>query len=216
MFDILTPVRKLGSLYNLPRLLTSAALTLATLAHTAQAVTVDGDTVLDISEYERTLRALDNSSVTLLSGGEVGVARVLDDASLIVSGGRIGTLGLWDNATVTINGGSIGTAFAQGNSTLVLNNIEQLDNLIIRDTGHVQILGDDVQYDGQFLTGEWENGNAFSFRTYNLTGVSSNGLPGYLSVNSPSQVPLPATAFLFSAALIGLGLIGRKRDMGLH
>lgn len=182
----------------------------------AAAISVSGTQVADITDYEVYVGARGDSTVNVYEGADIGFASFSGGATLNMLGGDIGLLRVRGDSSAAISGGSITTLRASGNSTLLLSNIDSLEKLYLMNSAQIELIATGVEFDGSYLQGYWDNGNAFSFATTNWTGVITNGLPGFMSVSQPAAIPLPRSAWLFSSAVIGVGLVGRSRKLGMH
>ncbi|MEE8057391.1 MAG: hypothetical protein V3T17_06100 [Pseudomonadales bacterium] len=153
------------------------------MAPVASAEYVSSDDVLNIGDYERFVLARQQSSVNVELGGELVSATLRDQASINISGGIVNWLSMFDHSSANISSASVSTIWAAGHSVLVLDGVSNLERLILGDSSHVNIIGSDIQFNGDYLTGYWSDGSHFNIRTYNRTGVMTNGLPGYITVN---------------------------------
>jgi hypothetical protein len=167
--------------------------------------------VLDVTEFERSVFALDQSVVNMGFGAEVNNVFLKDQSTLNINGGLVKRLSLWGDASLEVASGTISALSAFGDSRLKLSNVQGLDFLMLNGNAQVEIAANDVAFDGEFLSGQWGDGSYFNIKTFNRTGVQANGLPGYMTLSSPAAVPIPAAGWLFSSAFLGLVLIGRTR-----
>ncbi|ARN75384.1 VPLPA-CTERM sorting domain-containing protein [Oceanicoccus sagamiensis] len=188
-------------------------LVLILLPSLANAVVVKGSNTLTIDDaLEDFLLAKRDSSVDIISGGVLQQAIVRHNATLTVDGGSVDKIVVSGAGQLNVITGSFTRIVAKKDSRVSLSNVANLDRLVLRGNAAIEIMASELEFDGRFLTGVWENGTGFSIRTINRTGVETNGLPGFaFSPVPPTAVPVPATAWLFLSALTGLGLIGRRR-----
>ena len=188
------------------------SLVLLLLTPMVEAAVLNGEDTILITDVERFLSARDQSEVTVGIGGEVGIAFIRDEAQLTMLGGSVDWLSVSGEAQAEVVSGSVSVITVSGNSYLTLDSVSDLSRLVMLGNSQIEIYGSDIQFDGRYLTGYWGDGSYFNVRTNNWTGVPTNGLPGYLTVNSQlSAVPVPAALWLFASALVGLGVVGRRR-----
>src|SRR5262249_33937222 len=98
-------------------------------------------------------------------------------------------------------------------------------NNFITTTTHNTPLGQSLSFtlNGAFSFINNGGGNAFAAAVFTTvsgiacTGISGGGPTGWIGapLGSVSQVPLPPAALLFGTALVGLGVLGRRRKNGL-
>jgi hypothetical protein len=185
---------------------------LALQATLSNAVIVTGDDSLNFSGSANQVIARQQSFVTILPGADVNKVVAREEASLTVLGGSIHNLVIQDNAASTVTLADIFMVNTTGNSRLSLSNLSGLKRLVVEDTSEVEIIGSQFVFDKGYLSGYWANGEAFLIRTVNLTGVGNRkDLPATIIQNDvSSEVPVPAAAWLFASALVGLGALGRR------
>ncbi len=179
---------------------------------------VTGNDYLEISDdSESSLLAKRNSVVDIIDGGVLDKAVARQNAELTIDGGIVNRLVASGYSNVNIISGSFGRVVAKKNSYIILGEVAEISRLVLKGNAIVELMAHDLGFDGRFLTGVWSSGSAFSIRTVNKTGVTTNGLPGFVStytgnvVSPPTAVPVPAAAWMFMSALVGLGLVARKR-----
>ena len=194
---------------------------LALFSSMANAVLVDNRLVVGGSQYlqisddaETSLLAKRNSVVDIIAGGYLEKAVARHNAVLTIDGGSVDHVVASGYSSVNIFSGSFSKITAKKNSSIVLSNLTDLSRLVLKGDAVVDIMASDLDFDGRFLTGVWDNGSAFSIRTVNKTGVTNDNFLGYLlpsDTGGPQAVPVPAAAWMFLSALTGLGLVGRRR-----
>jgi hypothetical protein len=90
--------------------------------------------------------------------------------------------------------------FARGSynkSRAEIHYMEELSWLIVSDESEVQIFGSQFKYEGGHLSGQWSNGEIFSFWALKGQGPSqpplspSNTLPNNIKLINPPSPPLP-------------------------
>ena len=190
-------------------LLGVSATLMAPLSH---ALYINNDEIIDIDGYEFSLWARDNSVGNVLSGGSVKYANIADNATMNVLGGEVYSLSIAEGAQVSISSARVSKIWAFGDSEITLDNVRDLSSLRVFGRTSLEILGTDLQFDGSFLSGFWSDGSYFNIQAYAGNATLINGYSGSFSGhNSASTVPVPASAWLFCSAVVGLGVVGRKR-----
>lgn len=152
----------------------------------------------------------------LLGDGKVDkvVARRDDMADLWE--GSVKTFVTRQHSQVNFYGGDIKRLVGKGDSQLNLFSLDGLKRLVVRGAAKVNLYGSDFDYDGRWLSGQWLNGEAFRFRVVNHTGLELSRVINYvhapINPNPTSEVPVPASFWLFSSALVAMGAVARKRQ----
>lgn len=206
---IITHRAGLSMAAGMKRLLLSVVLSV--IVPVANAAVVLSDDVLNVEWFRFAVSALDQSTVNIGPDATVFNVMAWDDSTVNLNGGSVKGVIAGGNADINANWGSISTIMAFGDSSLTLNNIHGLDFLLMTGNTELEMFANDVAFDGRYLSGSWKDGSAFNIQTFNLTGVTTNGLPGYLTVSAVRAVPVPAAIWLFSSAFFGLALVGRNR-----
>lgn len=192
---------------------TFATMTLAALPLLASAssIVLKDHESRDIASYTDFLRMHDNSSAVLSDGGSIGwSAKIYDNATLTVKGGSLRTLWAKGSSNVTIESGAVKSLFTQHNSEVTLANVQGLKHVYVFGDSLLNIQAKDVETFNNNISGLWDDGSAFSFNVYNFTGTF-DAVPGNVVI---SEVPVPASLWLFSSAVMGLAIIGRRRRLG--
>jgi hypothetical protein len=157
----------------------------------ALASTVGNNDVLDINGADSFVTAYSNSTVNLLPNSDVAF------------------LDLYDNSTANLLGGNLSWLTLHGTSTANLYSSD-LSWLVVGENAKVNIFGYNFSYAFGHLSGNWADGEAFSFWAVNgLAGpLPTNTMPSNINLNA---VPLPASSLLFASSLALLGFGYRKR-----
>ncbi len=146
----------------------------------------------------------------IYSGDTISWLYANDSSALNIYGGDISWLYANDSSTLNISGGDISWLYANNNSQVNITNADDLGWLLVNDNSQVNIFGSNFSYSGGLLSGAWNNGVSFLFWSLEEadlnTGSFGNILPDNVLLHT---VPIPAAAFLFGTALIGL--IGCRR-----
>jgi len=191
----------------------------------AQAVTVRNSDMLSIDYAERFVTGRDYSTINVWDGADISSLRARDfstvnmaggdvnrlvtsgDSNAYVTGGTINTISSWSDSNVSVSNAQVGKVWVLGDSTVSLSNLLGLDQLYVSGDSRVTINALDFAYEGDLLRGTWLNGTSFAIETSGRLAINN------ISVNT-SVVPIPAASWLFMSSIVGLGLVGRQRQLG--
>ena len=143
----------------------------------------------------------DNSTVSMIAGGEIGLdVSVLDTSTFIMNGGTAGsTVHVTGSSTFILNGGLVQSFVeAEGSHSVINIHGGSFTDLRFVQGGTINIYGSNLQFDGFTVTGTLADGEALHagvFQTGNLNLIA---------------VPEPSTLILAACGAIGL-LFARRR-----
>ena len=150
----------------------------------------------------------------------------IDGPALTVSGGGVGTgSGSFGAASLTINsvvttqtnltGAATLTTTSVYNGTIVGSTFtaDGTGSSVTACTGDAQVCGS-AAGTATFTAGDLFSVDTVTGGSWTSTGTQYNGIISTVTVSTLSAaVPVPAAAWLFGSALIGLAGVGRKRKM---
>ena len=190
------------------------AITVLLLASTVSALTVRSDDSVTINEAHFNVFAREQSQVRIEELAKIHHAVVGRDAMMTINGGEISKLYGRGSSVISATNSRIREIAVGGSSELTLDSVANLQRLFLIGHAKLNIIATDVSYNGKLLTGTWADGNAFSFQMVNAKGFLKGELPRTVAVTAPNNVPLSPAAGFFTAALVSLGLLGRRRNLG--
>ncbi len=178
----------------------------------ANALNVSGydQVVVDSPASWGWVNTYDYSYVDMQAGAEALGTNAYHDAVIDFNGGSTYWLNLWGSSSSTISSGSVNELNLFGGSTASLNNVSELRKITIWSDSTIDLYGTNFVVGDDWISGNWSNGYAFTIDINNYTG---NALAQSIRINDLNAVPLPASAWMFSTAIIGLGLVGRSRKV---
>jgi hypothetical protein len=200
------------------------------------ATVVSGNSSQSINEYSGYVQVVDQASVSLLAGADVGWlylyeqsrlnflagkaawVHMYDDSQAQIDGGILSWLKMYDNSRANIYGSDLSWLLLFETSDV---NIYKADIswLVLNGNARADIYGSNFVYSGGHLSGNWKDGTPFSF--WALPGTDQ-GMPilDFGDISMPQNiflhtVPEPSTLCLTALPLLALALLRRKAARGL-
>ena len=193
----------MNSISLLTKIATTITLTVLPLFASASLVFLTGEQHRDINSQAFFLNLYDNSSASVIEGGNAWATYTYGNSTLNVNGGSLNTLWASGSSKVAIESGAVSNIFSSLNSEISLSNAYGLNNVSVFGDSVLNLHATQVKIFSDSISGYWLDGSAFSF---NFFGKPSNVVV--------SEVPVPAAFWLFSSALMGFAVIGRRRRLG--
>ena len=193
----------MNSFSLLTKVVVTITLSVLPLFASANIVFLTGEDSRDITSRTAFLNMFDNSSASISEGGSVWSVSTVGNSTLNVNGGSLNTLWAGGSSKTIIESGSVGSIFSAFNSEITLSNTYGLGSVSLLGDSVLNLQATQVEMLSNTISGYWLDGSAFSF---NFFGKPSNVVV--------SEVPVPAAFWLFSSAVMGLAVIGRRRRLG--
>jgi hypothetical protein len=125
--------------------------------------------------------------------------------------GSVTTFVAKHQSEINFYGGEIKHLVGKGESQLNLFSLDGLNRLVVRGAAKVNLYGSNFDYDGRWLSGQWLDGETFRFRFVNHSGRELGSVVNFVQAHV-HDVPVPASFWLFTSALVAMGTVARKRQ----
>ncbi|MDG9671378.1 PEP-CTERM sorting domain-containing protein [Hahella sp. CR1] len=175
------------------------AVLLVLLSTSAYSLTINENDAININGSESMVYTHDQSTLTAMPDSDISWLYAYDNSTININGGETSWLFGYHNSTINISAGDISWLKVFNNSETNITYLDNLSWLEVYNDAVVNIYGSNFSYSNSHLSGNWANGNSFSF--WALGNIDNIVL---------HAVPEPST---FALLVLGMGLLVRNRKI---